>query len=392
MRFILSPQNVFGYLIDREICTLEQQEMSNIEIKPAKNFNLLLTLPTEQKLLIKQERQKKQEKTADEFYREWQIQSILRKMPEFSHLVSSLSEPIYFDAENSIIVFNYLDRYRDLAEFYTKENIFPLEIAATIGATLGSIHQLTINSSKYQELLPSEIFVHDDLQLILSVERLTPEVASSLSADALKFFALYQRYDSLREAIAQLIKSIEPCCLSHNDLKLNNILLDNSWQETISQKLPSANSIIRLIDWEKATWGDPAYDLGILISSYLQAWLLSLITNKTISLEESLNLAKTPLELVQPSITTLTRAYLHKFPDILKLRPNFLQQVVQFAGLGLVLTILSIIQHQKTFSNQGICMLQVAKSLLCRPEQSIPTVFGVTAMELTHRPALYAVK
>lgn len=392
MRLILSPQNVFNYLIDRGICTPEQQIMSNIEIKPAKNFNLLLTLPDERKLLIKQERNKEKEKTADEFAREWQIHRLFRSNSEFSQIIYSLSEPIYFDAENSIIIFNYLYEYRDLADFYTQNNIFPLEIAATIGEILGSIHQLTFNRSEYRDLLPLKIFVHYDLELLLSVERLTPEVASSLSADALKFFALYQRYDSLRHAIAQLINTIEPCCISHNDLKLNNILLANNWQEMIAQKSSLANSIIRLIDWEKATWGDPAYDLGILISSYLQAWLLSLITSKTISLEETLNLAKTPLNLVQPSITALTRAYLHNFPEILKLRPNFLQQIVQFAGLGLFSTILSIIQHQKTFSNQGICMLQVAKSLLCRPEQSISTVFGITATELTRRSALYTVK
>ena len=32
--------------------------------------------------------------------------------------------------------------------------------------------------------------------------------------------------------------------------------------------------------------------------------------------------------------------------------------------------------YEKSFGNQGICMLQVAKSLLCRPEQSLATVFG----------------
>jgi hypothetical protein len=30
-------------------------------------------------------------------------------------------------------------------------------------------------------------------------------------------------------------------------------------------------------------------------------------------------------------------------------------------------------------------MLQVAKTLLCRPEQSMPTIFGTAAAELTQR-------
>jgi phosphoserine aminotransferase len=42
-----------------------------------------------------------------------------------------------------------------------------------------------------------------------------------------------------------------------------------------------------------------------------------------------------------------------------------------------------MIQYQKTFGNRGICMLQVAKTLLGRPEQSIATVFGLEASELT---------
>lgn len=39
-------------------------------------------------------------------------------------------------------------------------------------------------------------------------------------------------------------------------------------------------SIIRLIDWEKWTWGDPALDVGTVIASYLKLWLKSLIVNQ----------------------------------------------------------------------------------------------------------------
>ncbi|OUL28972.1 LPS biosynthesis choline kinase [Nostoc sp. T09] len=391
MELLLSPQNLFEYLIDRDICTHDDKSMSKIEIKPAKNFNLLLTLPEGRQLLIKQERRSSNGKTAGEFLREWQIQSMLQTFPQLSHIRFSVSEAIYFDAENAIIVFNYLNDYRDLADFYTKENIFPTKIAASIGANLALIHSLTRDNYQYEELFKSGLFVNNDLKFVQSVNRLTPELFSALSTDALKFFAVYQRYDSLRQAIAQLIDTIESFCLTHNDLKLNNILLANNWEEKVSQA-SSAKNIVRLIDWEKCTWGDPAYDLGMLIASYLQAWLLSLMTSKTISLEETLRLAKTPLELVQPSIAALMKAYLKNFPEILKIRSDFLSRVVQFTGLGLVLTIIATLQHHKTFGNQGICMLQVAKSLLCRPEQSIPTVFGVTAVELAHRPALRAIK
>jgi aminoglycoside phosphotransferase (APT) family kinase protein len=193
--------------------------------------------------------------------------------------------------------------------------------------------------------------------------------------DGLKFFALYQRYDSLGEAIAQLGPTFTPTCLTHNDLKLNNILLHTNWEQ-------SSNSIVRLIDWERSNWGDPAFDLGTLIASYIQIWLNSLVISKALTIEESLRLATTPLDQIQPSLATLTLAYLNTFPEILQHRPDYLQRVVQFAGLALIQQIQAMIQYQKSFGNAGICMLQVAKSLLCRPVQSIPTIFGTTANEL----------
>lgn len=151
----------------------------------------------------------------------------------------------------------------------------------------------------------------------------------------------------------------------------------DDWEQGIG------NSTIRLIDWERCSWGDPAFDLGTLIGSYLHIWLGSMITSKTMSIDESLRMATIPLEMIQPSVAALAIAYLNHFPEILEHRPDFLQRVVQFAGWNLIVAIQSILQYQKSFGNTGICMLQVAKSLLCRPEASIPTIFGIQASELT---------
>ncbi|KAF3886534.1 MULTISPECIES: phosphotransferase [Nostocales] len=393
MTFLLSSQNVFEYLVEKGLSTHQKQSLSKIELKPAKNFNLLLSLPEGRQLLIKQEPHDHQGKTAGEFLREWQVQRLLQQFPELSHIRSSVCEAIYFDAEHSIIVFNYLNDYRDLADFYIKENIFPTAIAAAVGATLASIHRLTLDAQDYREFLQSNTgaFSHQTFNLTSDLERITPEIFGTVPGDGLKFFVLYQRFDSLRQAISQLNAAIELCCLTHDDLKLNNILLANNWEEAVSQTSSPTHSMIRLIDWEKSSWGDPASDLGTLIANYLQIWLYGLTVSKTITLEESLRLSTTPLERLQPSIAALVSAYLNNFPEILR-RRDFLLRVVQFSGLALIQAILATIQHEKTFGNLGICMLQVAKALLCRPEQSIETVFGMTAFDLIHRRVLRLVK
>lgn len=199
--------------------------------------------------------------------------------------------------------------------------------------------------------------------------------AGEVPAEGLKFFVLYQKYDSLEKAIAELRNAFQPSCFTHNDLKFNNILLNRDWQQC-------DENILRIIDWERFSWGDPAFDFGTLVGSYLHIWLNSLVVSKSLTIEESLRSAIVPLDKLQPSMAALIQAYLKVFPTILKHRPDFLERTVQFAGFSLIVQIQATIQFQKCFDNTGIAMLQVAKSLLCRPQHSIPTVFGTTADEL----------
>lgn len=386
MKLLLNSHNVFEYLAALGLCSQSEQALSHIEPVTAKNFNLLVTFPDSRKLLVKQERHNHQGKAAGEFIAEWRIQEFLQQFPQLHHLRSLLSEAVHFDEQNSIIVFRYLDNYRDLMDFYTKENSFFGEIPAGIGTILATIHRDTFNRQEYQNFLcrtQENSTSYQVTNLIKAFERIPPEIFGLVPADGLKFFALYQRYDSLGQAIAQLGSAFTPSCLTHNDLKLNNILLCNDWEQ-------STEGIIRLIDWERSTWGDPAFDLGTLISSYVQIWLSSLVISKSLSIEESLRLATTPLEQLQPSISNLSLAYLNTFPEILEHRPDFWQRVVQFVGFALIQQIHAMIQYQKSFSNTGIAMLQVAKTLLCRPEQSMSTIFSASATELTQKSAVVA--
>jgi thiamine kinase-like enzyme len=379
MTFLLNSHNVFNYLIKHGFCTQSEQAFSKVESIAAKNFNLLLSLPDGQKLLIKQERHDRDGKTAREFLSEWRIQEFLQTFPELCHIRPWMPIVLHFDVEDSIIIFSYLDEYRDLMDFYTKENSFPTEIASAIGSILATVHRDTLNHQDYQEFFSPKADNLTPNQVpnwIRGLERIGPEIFGLVPADGLKFFALYQRYDSLGQAIRELATVFKSCCLTHNDLKLNNILLHNNWQQL-------SDSIVRLIDWERSSWGDPAFDLGTLIASYLQIWLNSLVISKSLSIEESLRLAMTPLEQLQPSIAALTKAYFDTFPQILEHRSDFLKRVVQLAGFALLQRIQAMIEYQKSFGNTGIVMLQVAKTLLCRPEPSMPTIFGTAAAELT---------
>ncbi|MEH2165194.1 MAG: aminoglycoside phosphotransferase family protein [Nostoc sp.] len=377
MPFLLKSHNVFEYLVEHNLCNNSEQATSKVEPVFAKNFNLLVTFHDSSKLLVKQE-QHKQGKAAGDILGEWLLKEFNERFSELNHLRLFLPEVLHFDRENSIIVQTYRDDYRDLSDFYQKENSFNSEIATAIGTILATIHRDTFNRPEYEDFFRqnSQKSASDFVKYLIGrLERISPEIFGSVPDDGLRFFALYQRYDDLGQAIAQLGSTFTSSCLTHNDLKLNNILLHSNWQH-------GGTNIIRLIDWERSAWGDPAMDLGTLIGSYVRLWLSSLIISKSLSLEESLGLAITPLEQLQPSIAALASAYEKTFPEILEHRPDFWERVVQFVGFALIQQIQATIQHQKSFSNTGIAMMQVALTLLCNPQQSMSTIFG-TAVELT---------
>jgi 5-methylthioribose kinase len=384
MTLILSSLNVLEYLSQLRLISHTVEIQPQIKRIPAKNFNLLVSWDEGHPLLVKQELANLNGTVAGDFWKEWHIREFFRYFLELEDFSRWLPEVLHFDRQHSILVCPYLDEYQELLDIYNRTRVFPEAVARTIGAFIGNLHRQTFERQDYHDFLtqtPANVVTTPQVtNLIQKLERITPEVFAEVPTEGLKFFALYQRYDSLGKAIAELSLAFEPCCLTHNDLKLNNILLANDWDRQDSEQSTQKKSL-QIIDWERSGWGDPAFDLGLLIASYLQLWLQNLITGNAIAIEESLRLAFTPLEILQPSLSALMFAYLEHFPAVLERRPDFLERVMQFSGLSLIQAIQSIIQHQKSFGNTGICMLQVAKTLLCRPDVSISSILGVEPSE-----------
>jgi 5-methylthioribose kinase len=382
MSIILDTDNVFEYLTDLSYCQLADRATSKTKIIPAKNFNILIEFSEDRSLLIKQEIHNDRGETSGEFWAAWKMQELMNSFPDFGGKIANfLPELLYFDPENSILVVKYSTDCHDLSSYYHQENQFPSLITSSIGQLLATIHSHTFERTEYRQFLQARSDRGVDytaFSIIRRLARITPQVFQMMPPECLQFFKLYQRFPSLLQAIVDLGEAIDPSCLVHNDLKINNILLDLNWEQ------PGAK-VIRLIDWERANWGDPAFDLGCILGSYLEIWLDGLIIGSTLSINESLQLAITPLELLQPALFSLVRSYLDVFPEITIARPDYLDRVIQFAGLALIQRVEITIDEDRIFGNRGIIMLQVAKQLLCTPQAAMNTLFGSNCNLLINR-------
>jgi Phosphotransferase enzyme family len=383
MAFLLSSQNLGEYLVKQNLYTPNNQDIQ-IESKASKNFNLLISLPNNQRLLIKQESQNSAGKNSGQFRQEWRIREWLENFPELNEISDLVSKARFFDRENSILIFDYRDDYQDLGDVYDDIQIesqnLPLDVVGEIGITLAKIHKATIDRQDYRLFLSQDLETVERVpSFIRGLKRIRPGIFRQVIAENIKFFKLYQRSHDLHKAIQSLVGNYQQRCLIHNDLKFDNILLHKNCLH--NHQKPS--NPVALIDWESFIWGDPAHDLGKLIACYLNKWLSSIIISTEIDIQTALKLATTPLEKVQPSIAAIAISYLHYFPDILDLYPSFWQRVVQFAGISLIEKIQTKIHYHEPIGNTGICMLQVAQSLLCCPDVSLGIIFGERVGELT---------
>lgn len=374
MTFVLSKKNAIDYLAIIGVCDLKDRERIEIYPQGGKNFNLLVRLQQEDRhLTLKQERLNRSGQLTEELFSEWYVREAIEQFRELEDIHTLIPRIAHFDRDNGIIAIEYLANHVDLLDFYHRDREFDPKIGKYIGQAIGRIHQLTYQQASYEDFFNrrQSLTVIDRLILTTpSLKPITPEMYSQLPTAGIKFLSLCQRYQSLTTAIKQAIAGIKPCCITHNDFKLNNILLADNWET--SEKLP-----LKIIDWERCGWGDPAVDLGFAIASYLQLWIESMVVTPAISIEDSLRMATIPLYKLHPSIESMVRAYLDSFPMAIASDPRFLLRVIQFAGIALLQQIQATIQYYKSFNNTGIYTLQIAKSLICRPETSISTVFGV---------------
>jgi thiamine kinase-like enzyme len=286
---LISNQTVFSYLVEQGICRSDDSPPQKILRISGKNFNLLLQFVDRPPLLVKQE-EAVDGAFDNDFVPESALQQLLQQFPALASLRQWVPPILHYDPTNSILVSQFLEEYSDLSDVYSQPERFDPGIAVQQGQLLGQLHRLTFRQDAYRQFLGTQDASLAEIQLpgcLAPIPPLTPEMFACIRSDALQFFRLYQRYDSLSQAVDSLASKWQPCCLVHQDLRFANWLLHRHWQDV----MPA----VRLIDWEKVGWGDPLTDLADLISAYLERWLESLIPYAGLDVQTMLRSASIPL-------------------------------------------------------------------------------------------------
>lgn len=381
----LSSQNVVEFLKEHQVCTPDFQPAAPIVRKEGSNFNLVVKSDEDISFLVKQNSLNGNNNTLGSLPVEWVFQKLIDNFTDLASIQSLVSKVLFLDWSNCILVSVFYSDYLGLDRFYAINNNFNPQISAVFGANLAKIHRATYQQQAHLKFLGR--YLKLDLEktkpnFLRRIANLDPSIMGKVCPDGLDFYKLYQRFPSLDSAINELYAHIKPSCLIHNDLTLDNFIIDRQI-DCHAESVEIEPEQIKIIDWERINWGDPAVDLGMVISEYIGGiWLGNLISDRNLDINTMLESAAFPLETISPTLKALMQRYLAHFPEIIAHRPDFVKRVVQFIGIGILNRLTYYVEHHYPFQNNSICKLQVAKNLLCHPQQGIETIFGTSEADL----------
>jgi hypothetical protein len=229
-----------------------------------------------------------------------------------------------------------------------------------VGHALGYLHRMSREGrSRY---LLADAF-RDESDLLECFLRMRPDFYARLSNVGIDFFASVQADHPAILGLQALCEAQEKdahAALLHGDLRQANLLR--------VEKSGKAAHIV-FLDWELSFWGDPARDLGSLLSDYVLGWLAPEHRSEVLS---------------RSTLETFARALLEGYrsgrEDGFALDAGFQERVVRWVGAALLIYVYGISHYEQVLDARALGITRHALDMLGRPGDWPKVLWGeVTA-------------
>jgi hypothetical protein len=271
---------------------------------------------------------------------------------------------LYHD-EECILVLELLRDAETLQDYHLRRGRFPTGLAASLGDALGSLHSTTRLRDGGEDL---EGFSHE-APWILSIHRPDVRFMRTISNANLKLVKIVQQFPEFREHLDTLRGEWKAETLIHGDLKWANCM--------VCRAGVGRRKTVKLIDWEHSTVGDPCWDVGSVFNDYLSFWLLSIPITGADPPDRFLQLARYPLDKMQPSIRAFWQAYIQRMGLDAVTASEWLLLSTRYAAARLVHTAYEQGQMGYQITGNAICFLQLSLNILQHPREAAATLLGI---------------
>ena len=272
-----------------------------------------------------------------------------------------------YDADGRILVTEYFPAGEDLASFHLRRSRPPARTASAIGTVLAALHRVPVEQA-------GPIMNRRRRSPALAVHRPGRRLVTESSRTAMEVVKIIQGTDGFGAQLDALHRDWSATTPVHQDVRFKNFV----WTPPSST---SSRPRLKLIDWELACLGDPAWDIGSALGNYLSLWLTSIPATGSYPVAQSAELARCPLSGVQRAIRACWHAYVKVCcPD--DAGAALLPRTVRYAAARLVQTTFETAQDSTSLTADMVLHLQVAFNMLQRPREAASHLLGVTSPEL----------
>lgn len=286
--------------------------------------------------------------------REAAIYRLLRSLPGADPLTQCIPNVVRFDPTRHILILQSSREAETLEEYGRESARIPAWTGSMLGKAIGCLHRVTggpdrsVDVAEYRAEPP----------WVFGIHRTTARMFWGASGANVGVFRIIQE-SGLGPELDALRESWRTECLVHGDLKAGNFLVERSAR--------SVRRSLRIVDWELAGLGDPAWDVGSVLSDYLALWLRYAPMAPEIPVETSLREARLQLDDLVPAIRSFYRAYVMERSLDSASAGDLLGRSIRHAAARLLQTAHEMSRQANQVSTQAVYLVQLSANILRRP-------------------------
>lgn len=268
----------------------------------------------------------------------------------------------HFDAQRSIQVLDLEPSATSMRDHHVRTRRLSLLAARNLGRALAHLHDAPLPRRVPDALDrgPAEA---------LALHRPTASVLNATSRAGRTVLGMIQAAPGLGEAFDALAADWRRTSLVHGDVR---------WDNCLVHPRPGSGRATRLklVDWELARVGDPAWDLGSVFAEYIAAWATSIPASAELGPGRATDLAATPIESVHGAVRAFWRAYRatrsgDENPVTLRVR------ALRYAGCKLAQAGFERADRRAQLPTATVVCLQLGLNVLTRPLEGATHLLGL---------------
>lgn len=255
-----------------------------------------------------------------------------------------------FDPAAGLLALEWISHGETLHYFHRHSQTYPPAVAGQVGQALGYLHRLSREGRSQFALADT---FRDDSDLLECFLRMRPDFYARLSSAGVDLFSSVQADEAaisgLQALYMQQLKESENALL-HGDLRQANLLRTQRPSKSISH--------VVFLDWELSFWGDPARDLGSLLSDYVLGWLAPEHRSEV--------LARPTLEAFAQELLS---AYASAREPGFVLDSHFQERIVRWIATALLISVYGISHYEQILDARALSVAQRARNMLGAPQE-----------------------